>query len=502
MHVLTKPLTLNLGKSLVPFFQIRTLTFVAMLVCSACGGDEVTGPEELELGELCGQDTPVRILTLDPAKKPLSADSAPGRFVVGELVEDRYLFTLTFEDSQSEIWSVGRCGEQPALLASNIDRWGMDRIVRYEQLPGVPFVCRGATNDVVALDPRGVQASNAVFEVAACVALPTSHGLLTILGDGETGQLVLQPWPADVFVGTAEQIVLLEDVKARPLPGGRPYDVFAATDEEVLAINTNDELVSVALDDLAPTVLAEGVGGFHRGASGRWVVWQGVQVTNDDPDSAEGPIFALDRDSGISTQVEDAALADTTTGTTVIEPLGLLYFDHGMTQHYVKLPSLESFLISEQLKAVAVIDDTRALLFFPFTVIDVVTGELTALFGDRHDTNSWDDDGLVILREGEGGELLGISYSGEQHVLAKHATRAWQRASDGRIFTLPNMNSAGVGTMIAVDPNTLEESQVDSHVHHSSISLYEEDGKDLVVSYTIVDPDPARHGIWLARPAH
>lgn len=482
-------------------FKLQTAIFITCLTCSACA-DETTGPVELPLDELCDQNTPVRVLALDPVKKAVSADDTPHRFVVGELVEDRYLFTLTYDTVRSEIWSVGRCGEDPTLLASDIDVSGTDRIVRYAQLPGVPFVCYGATNEIIALDPRGVQGPSAAFQAGGCVGLPSSHGLLTILGDGETGSLVLQPWPDDPFAGAAEQIVLLEDVKARPLPGARSHHVLAASDEEALVINANDELVSVALDDFAPTVLAQGVGGFDRGASGRWIVWQGLDVTNEDPDSVEGPIFVLDRDSGVSTQVEEAALARSTMGTTVIEPLGLLHFDKGLIQQYVKLPSFESVSVPAGLKPIAVIDDTRALFFFPFTVVDVVTGELTTLFDEPHDTNHWNDDGVIILRKAAGGELIKSTYSGERQVLAKHATRHWQKTSDGRVFSLFSMNHAGVGTMIAVDPNTLEESHVDVDVHHSSISLHEVGDEDLVVSYAIVDPDPARHGIWLARPAH
>jgi hypothetical protein len=464
-----------------------------VLVGVACH-DDSTGPAPADFGQLCGQDQPVRLLPIDPEQPPVQVE---GRI----LVDDRYLFLLRYYEDGSnrfEIWSVGECGEDPQRLADDVLTF---LPMAQQPWPDAFLACRAATHEYVALDPTGARPANALSAARNCFGLPVAEGLLTILGDDETGPLVLQPWPDEPFGEVAEAIVLLDEVRAYASPPASPrldeHAVLAVGDGEVLAVTAADELVRVDLDDLSSEVLATGVREFSLGPSGRWLVWQGAEIIAGSGDGVEGPVYLLDRTSGESKLITETALAYSGVATMVLEPLDLLFLRINGVSQVIHAPTLESFEVPAASVPLLLVGDTRALFANqPLTVIDTTSGEHLILDSGPAVAWSANTEHLTLLRS-RGGELVRITYTGESRVLARHAVEGWQVADDTRVFTLFTVNAKGVGPLIVVAPDSLAETFIDEDVLPGSISLIDNDAP--LVSYAVLDGE--RSGIWLAKPA-
>ena len=477
--------------------RIALVPLALIFTCAACA-DETTGPTQAEFDELCGQDEPLRILPLAPDRQSETVQS----LVIGV----RYLFQLVdqrpMRGFSGDLWSVGPCGEQPIELATAVD----NQLKVYEPFPDVVFACRDADQRMVALDPTGARAANPVFATRDCFALPTPDGLLTILGEDEdTGTLVFQPWPSDPFTETAEQIVLAEDVKARALPEPEIWadedHVLDATQDEAFAITADDELLAIALDDFEITTLATGVRAFEVSDDGRWLVWQSVELVGDDPSWAAGPIFLLDRESGEVAGIGEAALTYTS-DPMMLAPLGLLYFYEGGSTRYVRLANLESFTL--QLDPIRVIDESRVLVGNasapPYHVVDLSTSAVTTLYEGERRAMTFGAEELTVL-ESEGGALVSVTYAGESRVLAPHVLAPYEVTHDHRVITPFAVNNDGVGQLVIVDPETHEEQFIADGVSQASAELLEDDDGQPIVSYMVIDSDPSRHGIWIAKPS-
>lgn len=481
---------------------------IIVIACAGagCGDDYTIGLEPSNFELLCGHEGPVRILPLEVDPSFHSA----GALIVG----DRYLFTLRSKEAAespatSDVWSVGHCGEDPVQLLDDVDLHSSIRV--HPSYDDVVFVCDETSGWITALDIYGVRPPNQVFETRECFSEWTDFGVLTILGEGDTGPLTLQPWPADPLAGPAEQIVLVDEVKAaaqqhHTWPTER--EVFRTTATEAFAITASDELLAIDLDSHALTVLAEDVREFDGGAQGRWLIWQGTEVTSSDPEWPQGPIFVLDRESGQISEIDETALAFTVPDTMLLEPLGLLHYRVGSwgddsADRWVHLPSLQSYSIGGGMQPAFAIDDTRALLsrYFgpPYVVLDTATTQATTIY-DGPSSSMWaDEQGLLVLKK-DGGELVRVSYSGESRTLARHATDRYWLASDDRVVTAFAVGADKVGQLVIVDPETLDERTIEHDVHaFSSMSLEQDEG--LIVGYLVVDPDPERYGVWIAKPA-
>jgi hypothetical protein len=470
------------------------------MVAAGCG-DDLSGPAPAEYEQLCGQDGPVKLLDIDPARVP--------KYVAQREVGERYVIRLGFDSEEpgGELWSVGRCGEDPLQLTEGV---GYPRT--YENWPGLVFACDESSGMVLAIDPTGERPPNPVFETRECFMSLSSTDMISVLGEGETGPLVRQLWPEDPLTQPAEQIVLLDEAKAFPTPSSDTYpgefDVLARHANEVLAITAADELVVLDIDAPAPTVLAQGVREFRVGGSdGRWIIWQDVEITNDNPDWPEGPIFVLDRETGESAQLEDSALAYNLHDSMVAADLGLLYYRTGgwgdaSAGRWVRLDTFESFEVPAPITPTRVIDENRLLvaegLRPPFMVFDLSTGELDTLYSGSWMRVSVQDEGLDVLR-GNDDELLHIDYDGNSRLLAHSAYIWYRRTSDDHVITPHGVGDDDIGSLVIVDPVTLDAHYIEHDVLSTSPAVFEHDD-GLLVSYAIVDPDPDRHGVWLAKP--
>ena len=486
-----------------------SLSLVLALSLAACSDDTI-GPTPSEFDELCGENEPFHLLPLDPGQRPDYVDT--------RVFAERYIIWLRFGDASdnytTEIWSVGRCGEDPTHLATGTLSWMRGGVDPYP--PDIPFICDESNQRTLALDPSGILPPNEVFETHHdCLGWAHPAGVLTILGAGNTGALVLQPWPDDPLTETAEQIVLVDEVKAHAFPTTdlffHPYDVLSVSENDVLAITGADKLIAVSLDDFSVNVLADDVREFERGD--RYILYQGTEITNDDPEWPEGPIFLLDRETGESTQLDETALAYTVVPRGLpVESLGLLHYrvaPYGIenADRWVRLDTLESYPGPDGLQPIRAIDDTRMVLFRYFSdvyVLDISTGGLT-LIDDGPSTLTGFGESLTILR-GDGDALLDISYDGEVRTLARHVSGDWTRTmlSGGRIVTPYAVRDDDIGDLIVVDPDTLDERYIDHDIRSWSVRTHAEAPSTTeleIVSYMVIDADPDRHGIWLAKPA-
>jgi hypothetical protein len=492
---------------------------LAALIVGACSDDFIAPPEPAEFAELCGESEPVRILALDP-DRPLAAVLDRGMFGERRVLEVRYLGDE--EDALSsafpptgdrELWSVGPCGEDPLLIAE-----GARNLVRYPDVwPDLLLECDPETGRISTLDPTGTHPANPVFETDGCFTWETDDGILTIAPhDEETGALMLQPWPDDPWTMTAEPIVILDSVRKQATPphtGPAEYEVLGVTDDDYLAITTNDELVAVSRVDGETTTVATDVREFEYDSTGRYVVWQSVQVTNDDPVWPEGPIHLSDRQTGEDTLLFEGALAHTPPWAFTLESLGLLHLrvEAESTDRFYRLPTLESFDVPGGIRVMRAADDTRVLIADewnqgPYWLFDTITYELTKLYEGSGQAGVWEDEMFVL--EGvqccndanstrEAGRLVRVSFEGEIDVLARRATFGWDFLSDGRVLTAIDIGTDWVGSLIVVDPETLEERLIADRVLRLWPSGDSEIEGDPILVYTIVDPDD--QGVWIAR---
>ena len=292
----------------MPFVSQMSRLVVGFVFSTTLGcGDDLTQPDVGEYETLCDQDHPVQLLAADPAK-PIAS-------VATQQSSDGYIITLGFEGHRSEVWSVDSCGGDPVLLANNVEP-GTSAIF-YDRWPDVPVVCEADTNDMVALDPGGVAPPNLISETYGCLAIETDAGLITMLGDGMVGSLVLQPWPDEPGIQPPERLILVNDVLMSPLETdlGDGY-IFTQDANEAMVVNSANDLIEVSLGTLETVVLATGVRAFNRSPSGRWVVWQGIENTGGDADSPQGPLYVLDRETMVNTEIGNSALADSEPGST------------------------------------------------------------------------------------------------------------------------------------------------------------------------------------------
>jgi hypothetical protein len=492
--------------------RLEPVVLTLALSLGACSDDTI-GPTAGKFDELCGEQAPIRLLPIDPDRIPI--------FVQGRVFAERYVFMLRFGDLTAddvyEIWSTGLCGEAPTRLIDGQVSWISDG---YEPWPDIAFVCDASSGQILALDPSGALPPNAVFQTRECFHQVTATGVVTISSDGDatTGPLVLQPWPEDPLTQAAEQIVLVDEVRRTVDPPdhtGEP-EVLRSNPNEVFAITPADELVVVSLDDLAVNVLAEGARDVEPSPSGRYVLWHTPELTNVESLNAVAALFLIDRESGVTTKLDERALISSSASLR-LEALGLLSYEvepvfGQLATRWVRLDTLESdAVLGAELTTFWRIDDSRAVLAgplysrAPFYLLDVSIGELTLLY-DGHWTPKRPHEHGFYMQEGD--RLIDVSYTGETRTLARHWTGAGLRMlSDERVLTPFAVGKDSIGDLVIVDPNTLAETYVDLGVNANSINTHESpiDGESLIggdlVSYLVVDADPERHGIWLAKPA-
>lgn len=474
----------------------------ALLLAAACG----PGADGSPFGEVCGREKPVRLLELGP-------NEAPGDVRMAVATAGRLVFAVGQRASagpglvSEAVWSTGPCGESPVRLADGITELAL----RPELGSDVVLGCRPETGDLLALHPRGEQAPAVVFPGVGCRPSFTPHGIVVVRGgDEHLGALTLYPYPSDPYGEPSAPLVLLDGVRRHrlePAPYTDAHQVLHVAADEVLAVDAGDRLVRVALPSGAVTVEMEGVQIFD--ASEEHILWQSL-APDDAAEIPIGPVTLRDRATGVETFLLQAALAWSAA------PLA-----HGPSVARIKLgPVLEAperFVFLPELAFVDVpadrgvqarIDDDRWLVRVlagdaagGWAVRELRTGQEVAL-APGGDGRLYAGDDLEVLDVPEGdpyaqGELRRWPlHGGSSELLASRATRARRWLDDGRLLTVIEIDPAGLGALVVVDPNGLNERALDEQVWASSLELGDafEDGS---FAYAVADGE--RSGIWRAR---
>lgn len=482
---------------------------IVALVIGACSDDTIE-LAPAEFGELCGEVGPVQILALDPSR-PLDIVRDRGIFGDRRVLQVGYLDVEnatppSLATDTSELWSVGPCGEDPLKL---VETQGLGNVVTdLDVWPDTLLSCDKDTGQVFIIDPTGIRSPNVVFQTHECFMRWTDDGLLTILPqDEESGTLVLQPWPDDPWTMTSGPIVVLDSVSG----------ALGVTEDDYFGITNNNELVAISRVDGEATTVATDVLDFATDSTGRYVVWQGVYVTNDESDWPEGPIYFTDRQTGEETSLLIAGSLSYTSSPFVLESLDILSLGSSFatSEYYYRIPTLEVLDMPTGMTILQAIDETRVLLsdrFYrgPYSLLDTATVELTELY-DGHGNARLTEDELFVLDGVEcctdentyrrAGRLVHVPFDGAVEVVARRATMAYQFTTDNRVLTTVDIesNTNLVGSLIVVDPDTLDEHLIADHVLSTTPSAHTEIDGDPIVVYTIIDPE--RQGVWMARLA-
>jgi hypothetical protein len=485
---------------------------IALLGMMACAPDD---KPRAELDDVCGEPSPFRLLELDDDRTVAFA----GQLQVEQrrLIEVAYLDEDNHEDyparSGQELWSVGECGETPTLLANDAHSWAL-----LDVWPDIPLACRDESGEIIALDPTGHHPPNVVFRDTGCGGDITPWGLITSTpnDDAITASMLLLAYPDDPWTQTATATVLFDDLRVAPDPADvQPSNIWstATFDDEIFAITLGDELIRFSLIDGTTTIEATGVRSFQISPDRKWIVWQDMTVTGEnDIGWQEGQLFLRDRDRGTDSHLADTSLSFT------IEPFS--FVDDGIVriylggfgtkpQRFFAIATGESFDLPPGHQSYTRLPDGDWLDqgFFgygPFASFDRATFASEPLF--EHEGWLSDlDDHLEILQgsahaflndfDRVQGPLWSIDFEGERELLAHRAGPFYRRMADGAVLTRLDPNDRWLGDLVVVEPESLEEQLVDSHVATGAWVL--DDGETMLYGVS----DHERTGVWLARLA-
>lgn len=492
----------------------RPTLLLACLVV-ACSADPIAATE---LGEVCGQSGPFRVLPLEPDQqlyfnRPLTVGDRV-LYVVSERGEDEpgaKAPTIT----DTTVYATGPCGESPVEVAR-----GVDFLVAPEVWPGVVLGCHMKSGDVVVLDPSGADAPRVLFTGVGsngfgCGLDWTPHGVLALEPRGEQqGALVLHRYPAGPDDDAASPSVLLDPIRVADLTApafqGTHASLVRSFDEFALAITTKDELVRVELVDGAVSTFSEHVAAIEASSDGDDVLWQGATRTTDDPQFPEGKIFVRESSDGLDTLLAEGSLAYNYSNALrhIDDGVIVLRFKSpaaGTTQRAYFLPALDFVDVPANMFLSTALDDGRwlaqSILPFSWGTIDLRTGESTPLLA-RQARGVYVNDDELLLIEGNGdsrkeGAVWRATFDGAATVqLPGRAT--WQAAglARGRVITPRSLDADWLGPLVLLDAETDSETQIDDDVFAFSLDTSRAH-QERIVRYSV--SDGARSGVYLAK---
>jgi hypothetical protein len=480
----------------------------------ACGEERPEPVEPIELAENCGQTEPIRLLQYAPWRK---VDFAWHLGVFG----DRRLLAVHYDDSAAApqvLYSVGLCGEAPRqLLSGRLWLWTP---------PGQewPFACEPDSGELHVIDPSGERAPKLIARLPSCHLLWSEEGIFTIRGDTEesvTGDLLGYWWPDDIWSDELAPVIIADDVKTVwATPHQTVWDVLQGSYDELFFVTTNDELTRMNLDDGQLEVVATDVRAFTLGNEpddselGHWpryVLWQDIELSNDDVENPEGEILLLDRTTNEVRSLGNSALgADlraTDWSTSGIVQL-LVHVEDELVLRLFQLPSLSHVDVPASIEPRYMLADDRHLIVRfgeqgPIGTLDVQTGEtvnFTSYFADHGSSYWWQQRAYALLPAAGGGksyaegELWLIDGGDPPELFANRATLVHGFMPDGRLITGVNLDPVAIGDLIVVDD--FEERLIAQDVLTSQVSVGPNVGEDML-TYSILQGE--RAGLWLAR---
>lgn len=468
-------------------------------VLGSCTDDEP--PPDAPLAELCGEPGPFRLLALSPEHRPL-----PGESIVR--VDDRIaLIVGTDRDKvgfeRSSVYAVGPCGEDPAVIGSDIDR-----LFTVPQWPDVVLGCEHRTGDLLRLDPTGATPPVWLAEAPCDTNLATwgPAGLVHVLRT-DPMQVIFHPYASTTELRFGDPIVLLDDVPYPDHAGEYPRPLIDGT----LVLFADGELVHVGLDGSVRSEQID-VRYYELSPDARYLIWQERESEDAGGEFPAGDIFVRDRDTGATTFVTHAYLP-AQNGNEMFPAPDTAQVTLGPTlagQWVIDLPTFSLYQVPQGQQLNQRSPDgrwlARSALFGPYLLRDLASGAVAPVTDRKgypfavteHHLDLLTSQGF--LERFSTTRLLRFSYAGgEPRVLATRATRDAYYLDAGRLITPVAISASAIGSLLLVDTDTREELLIDAQVagdldHDRWHRAFAAD----IVAYGVVDGE--RSGIWLARP--
>jgi hypothetical protein len=475
---------------------MRCKPAIVALVFAACGPNVAP---VAELGELCGQEAPVKLLDLEEGQYFWSIHTARAgseRIVVA--VDDRDpQGDAWYEIAGTTLWSVGSCGEDPRVLATDATllQWPEHFL---GDSGGLVLACMVASGDVVVLDPSGRDEPATLFAGTQCNPWWTVHGAFELREHDEDAAIVLYPYPDELRAGPVAPRSLVESVRL----GGLQWAVLR---DEVLVVSSDDTLLRVGLPQGDVSVEQTGVRAFT--ATNERIVWQELGS------GSIGRVFLRDRATS-----EDRFLVETDlffnphglfTGADDVLPIGLGLWPSG-PQRVFFLPTLEFVDLPEGEVLKWHIEGDRWVTQEAggqSFVRDLRAGEREVFFDRRAEVFPTEGGaqayggalccGFNTLRET--GPMWFVPYEGSPRKLAERVSLYRVRSSDEPIMTVLDLDDEQVGSLFAIDPESLAEQLVDRRVVGPSVGISSRLFDDDSMIYGVLDGD--RSGVWRTRLA-
>ncbi|WP_434420990.1 hypothetical protein [Nannocystis pusilla] len=451
--------------------------------------------EDSEYAEVCGTPGPHRLLEFAPGERL--------RFKFGhERIDDRLYFITSTGPLQypepsetATVYSTGLCGEDRRRIAD-----GIGLVFTREQLPGVLLGCRDLLDGpLFVLDPAGIAPPRRLAPAGCRVGEWSTHGLVQVVESaGDLGRVLFYPYPADLDAESMAPVVLAEAIQT-------PH--YVLHDDELFALDPDDNLIRITVPDGEITVEQPAARGFKVSEDARYLVWEDL-ATADDAQGSPGDLVVRDRWTGVDT-ILAAAPHSLSIGGFSSEEVELLQLDAFGGGRLIDLPSFVTTEFPPHRRIWHRFSDRQWLMEGEdggWYLFDPIAGAEVFITADPGDVQRATAEFMYFERRAEGAartdpsELWRYPYDGgEPEQLAQRVT-AWDWLSDERIYTLVDIDAEGLGDLVVIDPETLEERRLDSRVRDLGwlawfTSIVEND----TIAYQVLDGD--RSGVWIVRPA-
>lgn len=469
-----------------------------VLALVSCGSEAAT-VEPAEFAELCGVAGPHRLVALAPDEALFKIHPFAGRLIYGTATRTGD----TYEDHV--LWSSGMCGESPRRIADDVK-------YTYENArwPGVLLGCRAEADDIVSLDPSGVEPPHVMFAGSGCFVKETAHGYLSLTGEaGQPGALTLHLYPDDPRSGTAQSIVLLDATSTPEHPISR-RSRLRLTDDHAFILADDGELLRIELADRTVTVEQTGLRNFEISADGRYLLTQSLELTSEGVLSEKGTVSLHDRTSGFGVSLAQTSLDYGPPALAWVD-LGLvpLVLGNGMLRVHF-LPALDFVDTLRNVYFHGQIPDGRWLLKgvdSRFYLTDSPRVEYVTHVSDGKAHLAGDaitDDGVTLMSltsccsDPDEGPLMFVPFDrSERRLLAERASRFRLSLADGRLITLLDIDEQSLGDLYLVERETRTERLIDRRAIRF-FRTFPELGDDILL-YGVDDGE--RTGMWVVRPA-
>jgi hypothetical protein len=471
-------------------------------VLAACGGPAA---EPVELVEHCGTNEPVTVLALDsdvyPSRNPLHAGRKVGDRVV--LLVEQYAEGTEFPAESGEdvigtqVWAVGACGEDPAMIAEDVDylydsrhAFGDDAVL----------ACRRATDEVLVLDPGGGE-PRVLMEGVGCAVLPAGGGVVAVVPDEpglETGSLVFSPSVEDP---DATPQVIYDDALVPFIDTGFYFsDIrrLRTTGNEALVLTSAGAIVAVDVTDGSTAIEVDDAAGFELSYDGRFILWQpGPPVMLGGAwDLRE--MYLLDRETGEQLELGEARFGIGSGGVqSGMVRASADFFDENTT--IVLLPSLQQLTFGPDRFVNGRHPDSGLVMWSPsdedgspgpLHVHDPESGEDTAVF-DRYGGWSYVGDQFLMLEEtAEDEYTLWERYLDEPEQV-RVVERVFQPyfVSERRVAGVRDLGGTRVGSLHVIDRDNEAELVVEERVNAFSSRLNWSDAFAPAFAYAVHEED-------------